>query len=65
MRDFLRVAVYISLIGSEDEELSLLEGFEPRERAGLVNDEGALEVAPLLQLGLLGWLMHADLPKVW
>ena len=47
MRDFLRVAVYISLIGSEDEELSLLEGFEPLERAGLVNDEGALEVAPL------------------
>ena len=35
------------MIGSEDEELSLLEGFEPRERAGLVNDEGALEVAPL------------------
>ena len=35
----------MSLIRSEDEELSLLEGFEPRERAGLVDDEGARVVA--------------------
>ena len=42
------------VMGSEEEELSLLEGLEPRERAGLVEEEGA-RVVVLLFICPLFW----------
>ena len=39
--------VCMSWMGSEDDELSLLEGLDPRERAGLVEEEGARVVVLL------------------
>lgn len=50
----------MSLQGSEDEELSLLEGLEPPERAGLVDDEGARVVALLFRFAPAGLAGLAD-----